>query len=59
MPLLLKSVPAARGLNWLSDAFRLFLRRPLAFTAMFASFLLAALVLSLVPLLGAVLPFAL
>ncbi len=59
MPLLLKSVPAARGLNWLSDAFRLFLRRPLAFTAMFASFLLAALLLSLVPLLGAVLPFAL
>jgi hypothetical protein len=59
MPLLLKSVPPARGLNWLRDAFRLFLRKPLAFTAMFASFLLAAVVLSLVPVLGLVLPFAL
>ena len=59
MPLLLKTVPPARGLNWLGDAFRLFLRRPLAFTALFAVFLLAAVVLSLVPLLGAVLPFAL
>ncbi len=52
MALQLKTVPAARGSRWIADAFRLFLRRPLAFTALFAVFLFAALVVSLVPLLG-------
>lgn len=55
MPLLLKPVPPARGLRWLSDGFRLFARRPLAFTMMFTAFLFAALVVSLVPLVGGVL----
>jgi len=36
------------------DAFRLFLRRPLPFSAMFVSFLLVALLATLVPLVGSV-----
>jgi len=43
MTLLLKSVPAARGPRWIADAFRLFARKPLLFTMMFAVFLFAAL----------------
>jgi hypothetical protein len=52
MSLQLKSVAASRGPRWIGDAFRLFGRRPLAFTMLFAVFLFAALVVSLVPLLG-------
>ena len=52
MALSLKSVEASRGLRWVGDAWRLFARRPLAFTALFAVFLFAALLVSLVPLLG-------
>lgn len=54
MPLLLKTVHATRGLRWIADAFRLFGRRPMAFTALFAVFLFAALIVSMVPLLGGV-----
>ena len=42
------------GVQWMRDAFRLFLRRPLPFAAMFVSFLLAALVATLVPVIGGV-----
>jgi hypothetical protein len=52
MTLLLKSVPAHRGPRWIVLAFRLFGGKPLLFTMMFAVFLFAALVVSLVPLLG-------
>ena len=52
MALSLKSVEAARGARWIGDAWRLFMRRPLAFTALFAVFLFGALLVSLVPLLG-------
>lgn len=52
MALILKTVPAARGLRWIADAFALFRRRPLAFTALFAVFLFGAMLVSLVPLLG-------
>lgn len=52
MPLLLKTVPASRGARWVGDAFRLFGRRPLAFTMLFMLFLLAAFVVAQVPLLG-------
>ncbi|MDO9071954.1 MAG: BPSS1780 family membrane protein [Rubrivivax sp.] len=55
MPLLLKPVDASRGPRWVGDAFRLFVRKPLAFTALFAVFLFAAMVVSLLPLLGGVL----
>jgi len=54
MPLLLKPVEASRGTRWIGDAFRLFARKPLAFTALFAVFLFSAMVVSLVPLLGSV-----
>lgn len=53
MALLLKPVPASHGLRWIADAFRLFARRPLAFTSLFAVFLGLALIVSLVPGLGA------
>ncbi len=52
MALSLKQVEASRGWRWIGDAWRLFMRRPFAFTALFAVFLFAALVVSLVPLLG-------
>lgn len=52
MALILKTVPAARGPLWIRDAFRLFWRRPLAFSALFGVFLFAAMLASLVPLLG-------
>jgi len=55
MPLLLKPVDATRGPRWVGDAFRLFARKPLAFTALFAVFLFAAMVVSLLPLLGGLL----
>ncbi len=55
MPLQLKSVPAARGVHWLRDAFRLFVRRPLAFSMMFVLFLFVAMALPLLPVVGGVL----
>jgi hypothetical protein len=59
MPLQLKPVEASRGARWVGDAFRLFARRPLAFTLMFTLFLFSALFVSLVPVLGGVLQLAL
>lgn len=59
MPLLLKTVEPARGLRWVSDAFRLFQRRPLPFALMFMVFLFVAMFVSIVPGIGAVLQFAL
>jgi hypothetical protein len=58
MTLQLKTVSAARGPRWVADAFRLFARKPLLFTMMFAVFLFAALVVSLVPLLGGLVQMA-
>lgn len=52
MALLLKSVEASRGPRWIGDAFRLYARRPVGFTAMFALFLIAAMLCAVVPLLG-------
>ena len=52
MTLSLKTVEASRGARWIADAWRLFARRPLAFTALFAVFLFGALLVSIVPLLG-------
>jgi hypothetical protein len=53
MALQLKPVEAARGPRWVGDAFRLYARRPLPFTMLFVVFLAAALLVSLVPFLGA------
>ena len=58
MTLQLKTVPASRGPRWVVDAFRLFARKPLLFTMMFAVFLFAALLVSLVPLLGGLVQMA-
>ena len=52
MALILKPVPTSHGLRWIGDAFKLFARKPLAFSALFAVFLFAAMLVSLVPLLG-------
>jgi hypothetical protein len=58
MALQLKTVPASRGPRWIAEAFRLFARKPLLFTMMFAVFLFAALLVSLVPLLGGLVQMA-
>jgi hypothetical protein len=58
MTLQLKTVPASRGPRWVTSAFRLFARKPLLFTMMFSVFLFAALVVSLVPLLGGLVQMA-
>jgi hypothetical protein len=52
MPLLLKSVPASRGPRWIGDAWALYRRKALAFTAMFCVFMFAAVVVAIVPVLG-------
>jgi hypothetical protein len=55
MSLRIRNAPAREGGTWLSRAFALFLKRPLAFSALFALFLFAALVLLVLPYIGAVL----
>ena len=55
MALSLKPVEPARGARWVGDAFRLFSRRPLGFTMLFVLFLVVALFVSLLPLVGGVL----
>jgi hypothetical protein len=52
MALLLKPVQASHGVRWVGDAFRLYARRPFAFTALFSVVLFAALLVAQVPLLG-------
>lgn len=51
----LKPVAARQGAQWVRDGFRVFFRRPLAYTGLFAAFLFGALVLLLVPYVGALL----
>lgn len=55
MPLSLKTVEPARGLRWLTDAWRLFLRRPLAFAGLLATWVFGGMLLStIVPVVGSV-----
>lgn len=54
MSLSLKTVPPLQGARWVRDGFRLFGRHPLAFSSLFAGFLLAMLLSSLVPVVGAI-----
>ena len=56
MALSLTPVPASRGPRWVVQAFRLFARRPLAFTGLFGLFLIASVLVGQVPLLGSLLP---
>ncbi len=58
MALILRSVEAPRGIRWVGDGFRLWGRKPLLFTLLFGVFLFAALVVSLLPLVGGVLQMA-
>ena len=55
MSLRILDASARDGALWVSNAFALFLKRPLAFSALFALFLFAALFLLLLPYVGAVL----
>lgn len=54
MALSIHQAATMEGVQWVRDAFRLFMRRPLPFTAMFLAFLLAALLATLVPVVGGV-----
>lgn len=58
MRLTINTVPATRGLAWVGRAFGLLLRRPLGFTMLFVAFIVAALVLALLPWIGGVLVLA-
>lgn len=55
MSLRLLSASPRQGAAWVSQAFALFLKKPIAFSALFALFLFAALVLLALPYVGAVL----
>jgi hypothetical protein len=55
MALLLKTVPALKGAHWMRDGFRLFGKHPLAFSVLLVAFLLSALALSLLPVIGSIL----
>lgn len=55
MALLLKPVPALQGACWMRDGFRLFGKHPLAFSVLLVAFLVSALALSLLPVIGSVL----
>ena len=52
MALQLKTVSPGQGAHWMRDGFRLFGRHPLAFSLLLVSFLFAALLVSMVPLVG-------
>ena len=51
----LLTVPASRGVLWVRSGFRVFFGRPLAFAALFATFLFGAMLMLLVPGIGALL----
>lgn len=55
MGLKLQVVAPAQGLRWVSLGLREFLRRPLAYTALFVVFMFGALVATLLPLVGGLL----
>ncbi|MFZ4651872.1 MAG: BPSS1780 family membrane protein [Rubrivivax sp.] len=58
MSLSLKTAAPAQGALWVRDGFRLFARHPLAFSSLFAAFMITLLVASLVPLAGGLLSVA-
>ena len=58
MPLVLKSVAPAQGLRWVREGLRLFLRHPLGFCSLFATFLFVVMLASLLPLVGPLLTLA-
>ena len=48
----LQTVSASHGSTWVRQGFRVFFKRPMAFTALFAAFMFAVLVLALLPFIG-------
>jgi hypothetical protein len=48
----LKSVPARQGFSWVQQGLRAFFGRPMAFTALFATFMFSVFVLALLPVVG-------
>ncbi len=54
MRLTLHSVPASQGLRWMGQGWAVFRRAPLAFSALWALYLVGVMVSTLVPLLGTV-----
>jgi hypothetical protein len=55
MPLSLKTIEPSRGVRWITDAWRLFLRRPLAFSGLLTGWVLGGMLLStLLPVVGSV-----
>ena len=51
----LLNVPASRGVLWVRNGFRIFFSKPLGFAGLFATFMLAAMMLLLVPGIGGLL----
>ena len=54
----LQLVPARQGIQWVRQGFSVFFKQPVAFAGMFAAFLFAMFVFTLVPLLGSLLILA-
>ncbi len=52
MALILKPVEPSHGIRWVTDAFRLFIRRPLSFMALLAIYVVAFVLFSQLPLIG-------
>ena len=51
----LKTVPARQGMRWAQQGIRAFMKRPMAFAALFAAFMFVVFVLALLPVIGALL----
>lgn len=58
MTLRIQQVPARRGVAWVSGGFSLFLKHPLGFTFLFFVGLVPTLLLSIIPIVGTFLAFA-
>lgn len=52
MAMILRTVEPQRGAHWVRDALRLYLRKPLPFTALFVIFMIVAQLISLLPVVG-------
>jgi hypothetical protein len=57
--MILRSVPSGRGATWVRQAFAAFAARPIAFTALFATFLFAVFASALLPFVGSLIVLAL
>ncbi len=55
----LQTVPARQGIVWVRQGLRTFFKRPLAFAALFATFMFAVFALALLPFVGALIMLAL